>query len=68
MEKCFIILANQRIQITYIPINFSMCKTYGVIKGEQDHWPSLEPCIELMEDWNRVIKHCALQRKIIHIH
>lgn len=67
-KKCFVILANRRIQITYIPINFSMCKTYDVIKGEQDRWPSLEPCIEPTEDWNRVIKHYALHRKLIYIH
>lgn len=42
-----------------------MCKTYGGVKDEQGHRPSLEPRIQLMEGWSsRVIKHCALLRKI----
>lgn len=43
-----------------------MCQTYGVVKVEQDHGPPLEPCIQLMEDWNRATKHGAWHRKILY--
>lgn len=49
----------------YLSINFSVGKTYSVIEDKQDHWLSLEPCLQLIEDWNRAIKHCALHRKIL---
>lgn len=50
----------------YLSINFSVGKTYSVIEDKQDHCLSLEPCLQLIEDWNRAIKHCFAQENYIY--